>query len=96
MKNIFYILILFSSINSLSQSSEEIKLLNSDRLISGPKNDYWICIGNVIFQHNNALMYCDSSHHYSKDNKIIAFGNIKIKKGDSLNIIGKKLIYNGI
>ena len=40
-------------------------------------------------------MKCDSSHHYMKENKMIAFGNIKINKGDSLFISGKKLIYDG-
>ena len=96
MKKINYILILLISINSLAQSNENIKLLNSNKLISGPKNsNYWVCIGNVIFEHNETLIYCDSSHHFMKMNKMLAFGNVKIKKGDSLHANGKKLIYNG-
>lgn len=84
------------SINSFSQSQEKIELLNSDRLISGPRNsDYWICVGNVTFKHNQTIMYCDSSHHYMKRNKMIAFGNIRIRKGDSLSVTGNKLVYNG-
>ncbi len=96
MKYIIYILVLLFSINSNAQSSDKIELLNSDRLVNGPKNsDYWICSGNVSFKHNNTIMKCDSSHHYMKKNKMIAFGNIRIKKGDSLSMSGKKLIYDG-
>ena len=87
---------LLFSINSTAQSVEKIELINSDRLINGPKHtDYWICIGNVKFYHKNTIMQCDSSHHYTKQNKMIAFGNIKITKGDSLLIYGDKLVYNG-
>lgn len=96
MKYIVYILVLLASINSNAQSSEKIELLNSDKLVNGPKNsDYWICSGNVSFKHNNTIMKCDSSHHYMKRNKMIAFGNIRIKKGDSLSMRGEKLIYEG-
>jgi lipopolysaccharide export system protein LptA len=96
LKYITYILVLFFSINSYAQSTQKIELLNSDLLVNGPKkSNYWICIGNVKFSHNNTIMKCDSSHHYMKENKMIAFGNIKINKGDSLFISGKKLIYDG-
>jgi len=96
LKYIIYILVLLFSINSNAQSSDKIELLNSDRLVNGPKNsDYWICSGNVSFKHNNTIMKCDSSHHYMKKNKMIAFGNIRIKKGDSLSMSGEKLIYDG-
>ena len=96
MKHITSILILFFSINSYAQSSEKIELLNSDRLVNGPKNsDYWICSGNVSFKHNQTIMKCDSSHHYMRDNKMVAFGKIRINKGDSLFIRGKKLFYDG-
>ena len=96
MKYIINILVLLFSINSNAQSSNKIELLNSNRLINGPKNSsYWICAGNVSFKHSNTIMTCDSSHHYMNQNKMIAFGNIYIKKGDSLSISGKKLIYEG-
>ena len=96
MKYITYILILFFSVNSYAQSSEKIELLHSERLLNGPKNsDYWRCIGDVKFSHNQTIMSCDSSHHYMKENKMIAFGEIKVNKGDSLFINGEKLIYNG-
>ena len=96
MKYIICILVLFFSINSNAQSSDKIELLNSDRLVNGPKNsDYWICSGNVSFKHNKTIIECDSSHHYMKNNKMIAFGNIRVNKGDSLFMRGEKIIYEG-
>ena len=39
-------------------------------------------------------MKCDSAYHYSKTNKIIAFDNIRINKGDSIILTGKRLNYD--
>lgn len=38
-------------------------------------------------------MQCDSAYHYRNQNKIQAYGNIRIKQGDSITITGEKLIY---
>lgn len=96
MKHITNIFILFLSINCYAQSPEKIELLHADKLTSGPENsDYWICSGNVAFSHNNTIMNCDYSHHYMKENKMIAYNNVSIKKGDTLNVKGKKLVYDG-
>lgn len=96
MKYITNILILFLSVNCYAQSPEKIELVHADKLTSGPKNsDYWICTGNVSFSHNNTIMSCDYSHHYMKENKMIAYNNVSINKGDTLNVKGKKLVYDG-
>ena len=31
--------------------------------------------GNVLFQHNDAYMYCDSAISYAKDNRFEAYGH---------------------
>jgi len=51
-------------------------------------------IGNVIFEHEGALMYCDSAYLYS-DNSMDAFGNIHIRQGDSIHLYGDLLNYKG-
>ena len=79
MKHILNILILFFSINCYAQNSEKIELVH-DKLSNGPNgSDYWIC-SNVSFTHNNTIVNCDYSHHYMKENKMIAFDNISINK----------------
>ena len=39
-------------------------------------------------------MHCDSAYQY-KNNKMDAFGNIKINQGDTLKLYGKQLFYDG-
>lgn len=54
-----------------------------------------VLVGNVIFNHEGALLYCDSAYFYTVENKIEAFSNVRIKVSDTLNIYGKKLRYDG-
>lgn len=52
-------------------------------------------IGNVEFQHENVLMFCDSAYFYS-DNSLDAFGHVHIKQPeDSTDLYGDFLNYNG-
>lgn len=52
-------------------------------------------IGNVIFEHDSALMYCDSALMNDMTNSLEAFGNVHIKMSDTLNLYGNKLNYYG-
>lgn len=38
-------------------------------------------------------MHCDSAYHYINENKMQAYGNIRIKQGDSITLKGDNLIY---
>ncbi len=53
-------------------------------------------IGNVVFKHENSIGYCDSAYSYTSDNYIIAFGNpVKIFSGDSVELYGQRVYYDG-
>lgn len=52
-------------------------------------------IGKVILGHEGALMYCDSAIFYNVGNSADCFGNVRIVKGDSLQITGDFLRYDG-
>jgi lipopolysaccharide export system protein LptA len=52
-------------------------------------------IGNVVFKHDNMLMFCDSARFYEKESRIKAYGHIHVQEGDTLNIYGDSLDYNG-
>ena len=52
-------------------------------------------IGNVIFSHDSAFLYCDSAYFNQNLNDVTAFGNIHIMISDTLNIYGDSLKYNG-
>ena len=57
--------------------------------------DCQILNGNVVFRHEEALMYCDKAYFYNKSNNISAHGNIKMIQGDSLTVYADHLFYNG-
>ena len=85
------------SVNISAQTNKEIEILNADNTFADAKGhpDYWRLIGNVSFKHNNAIMLCDSAYHYTNQNKMKAFGKIKITQGDSITLTGKNLTYFG-
>ena len=51
-------------------------------------------IGNVVFEHQGAIMYCDSAYLY-ENNSLDAFSNVRITKGDSIRLWCRTLNYNG-
>lgn len=97
MKIIFHILLLIFSVNLIAQNNKRIEILNADNTFANSNKhpDYWRLIGNVSFKHNNAIMTCDSAYHYITQDKIKAFGKIKIVQGDSIRLTGKTLTYFG-
>ena len=52
-------------------------------------------IGNVRLKHGEALMFCDSAYVYSKTNTMDAYGHVRITQGDSLQLFGDSLKYDG-
>ena len=57
--------------------------------------DAQILRGNVIFRHEEALMYCDSAYFYEKTNSLDAFGHVRFVQGDTLHGYGDLLFYDG-
>ena len=94
------IIIFFTFLISIllySQEKKKIDIKNADfTYINNDKHpDYWRLIGNVNIYHNETNMFCDSAYYFFEKEKIIAFNNIKINKGDSISLIGEKLNYDG-
>lgn len=52
-------------------------------------------LGNVRFRHNDVLMFCDSAYQYNDVNMVDAYGNVHIVQGDTLNLYGDRINYNG-
>lgn len=57
--------------------------------------DVQILIGHVKFRHDSMYMDCDSALLYEKTNSFEAFGNVKMRQGDTLFIDGDYLFYDG-
>jgi lipopolysaccharide export system protein LptA len=59
------------------------------------KNNAQILRGNVICEHDGALLYCDTALIYEDKKSMAASGHIMITKGDSIKVTGDKLFYDG-
>ncbi|PBQ34320.1 hypothetical protein CNR22_21935 [Sphingobacteriaceae bacterium] len=80
----------------LPPSKKQIEIRNADNLeYDGEKNEAKILSGNVICEHEGALLYCDTAYIYSETNRMKAYGHILITKGDSIRVTGDSLLYEG-
>ncbi|HOF21093.1 MAG TPA: OstA-like protein [Bacteroidales bacterium] len=58
--------------------------------------DWHRLLGSVSLEHNQISMFCDSAHFYPDKNQVKAYGSIHIEQGDTLDIYGNYLFYDGI
>ena len=80
---------------SSGKRSKKIKIQNADKGIYQKKESRNRLLGNVIFEHEGAVIYCDSAWLYSNENRIKAFDNVRVNQGDSLFLWGDFLEYDG-
>jgi lipopolysaccharide export system protein LptA len=93
-----FLVLLMNPIDLFCQEEpKKIEILNANSLEYNKKVNPNVrrFIGNVIFEHNESVMYCDSAYSYTNQNRIDAFGNVHIERGDSLHVYGDFLSYNG-
>lgn len=78
------------------KAQKQIEIIHADNFIfdNNKHPDYGKLVGNVSFKHEGTIMQCDSAYQY-KNNKMDAFGHIKINQGDTLKLYGKQLFYDG-
>ena len=79
-------------------AQKKVKLKKADKLVggvdkSGKRFDRFV--GNVVFEQNETTIYCDSAILYKKENKVNAYGHVKIVEGDSVTITSRTLTYTG-
>ncbi len=82
---------------SFSQKTAEITIENADTFEGDESlgKNVSRLLGNVRFRHQGALMFCDSAYLYQETNSLDAFGKIRIVQGDSINLTGDLLKYDG-
>lgn len=88
---------LMYSFSGFSQKTEKIELIHADvsEFDQSLNAKATRLIGNVVFKHQNAFMYCDSAYLFRDENRLEAYNNIRITQGDSITLTGKKLNYDG-
>lgn len=98
-KQTFCLLILFfvAFASGVAQEKEKIRLVKANDLFGTERKgkEAQRLIGDVVFEHKNALMYCDSAYLYKSTNSLDAFGSVRINQGDTLNLYGDFLHYEG-
>jgi lipopolysaccharide export system protein LptA len=52
-------------------------------------------VGHVAFKQNETIMTCDSAYFFQKKNQLKAFSRVHINQGDTLNLFGNYLFYDG-
>ena len=51
--------------------------------------------GNVAFLHKGMRLTCDSAYFYENSNSFEAYGNVKLRQGDTLTLVSRKGYYDG-
>lgn len=59
------------------------------------KSNAKVLTGNVVCEHDGAILNCDTALIFDEDQKMQASGHIVISKGDSITVTGDKLFYDG-
>jgi len=81
-------------------AKKKIVLRNADSvlILKDPQTgkDIHHLLGNVHLQDNEILMWCDSAHFFPDKNQVEAFMKVHIKQGDTLDLSGDYLFYDGI
>ncbi|PTN06342.1 OstA-like protein [Mangrovibacterium marinum] len=81
----------------IAQNKAEVKIVQADSW----KNNQNIIknanrlLGDVIIDHADIRMWCDSAYMYSDTNIVDAFGHVHILKADTLNMYARYIRYNG-
>lgn len=81
-----------------SKGDSRVHLLHADKLYYDNRihQTAQFLVGNVKFDHEGTLMYCDSALFYESTNSFDAFGNVRMVQGDTLTLTSEILYYNGI
>lgn len=94
---IFTFIFLIVSDLVLAQKAKQIEIISANSLeydeSTGKKAKK--LIGNVRLKHDDAFMFCDSAYVFHESNTMSAYNNVKIMQGDSLQLFGDSLLYDG-
>jgi lipopolysaccharide assembly outer membrane protein LptD (OstA) len=88
-------IIMFQSLSVLAQKKVHLKQADEAKRGKNGNERFDRLLGNVILVQNTTTIYCDSAHLYKKRNSVEAFGHVHIIEGDSIDITGSRLEYDG-
>jgi lipopolysaccharide export system protein LptA len=91
------LLTILSIMSHEGAAQKKVKIKQANVGKSGRKDGerYDRLIGDVIFTQNQTTIYCDSALLFKKKNSLEAYGRVHITEGDSVDITGSRLEYDG-
>ncbi|MCF8308276.1 MAG: hypothetical protein K9I68_04625 [Bacteroidales bacterium] len=98
MKRILFTgLILLMGLFTRGQETQTVNLIRADEMTyNRQKNENLrVCKGDVLFEVDSTYLYCDTAYLNDKTKDIDAYGNVRIKMSDTLNLYGEELHYTG-
>ena len=96
MKKLFLVICFLTAFLFSMGQEKKIRIVRADALqFDKDIKDAQQLIGNVIFEHDSAFMFCDTALLFTQENSFIAYSSVKIKQGDSIRITADTLIYSG-
>ena len=98
----YFILLFFAVVsytvyaqNTVEDNMIKIEILNADRAVNRASSGRTDMFGNVVFKHDDAILYCDSAYFYDAKNSFDAFGNAHLYFSDTLNLYSETINYSG-
>jgi len=90
-------LISIISLPGFTQARKKIRLIQADEAVYDKTlgADVQRIIGNAVFEHEGAFLYCDSAHLNNSNNSVKAYSRVHIKSSDTLHLYGDSIYYNG-
>jgi lipopolysaccharide export system protein LptA len=107
LRHILYVIIflflspsLYSQVRARKKPGEKkIEIKYADELIivkdKQTGKDIHHFVGNVQIEHNEITMTCDSAYYSPDKNQVTAFSKVHIEQGDTLDLFGDYLFYDG-
>lgn len=93
MKNLVYIFLFLLPLSNFGQSPKKINVRSANTLEFDNRTEAQRLVGNVVFEHEGTLLYCDSAYLFP-DNKMDAYSNVRIES-DSVLATSRELSYDG-
>jgi lipopolysaccharide export system protein LptA len=83
--------------NQTTRKRIDLKNADIDESVRDPLTgkDVHHLLGNVRLEDTKIRMWCDSALYYPDKNQVTAYSKIHIKQGDTLNLYGEYLFYDG-
>ncbi len=79
-------------------ADSKVYLIHADELrydVYGPNPEAQIVKGHVSFRHKGAHLTCDSAYFFQASNSVRAFGHVRFRQGDTLNLACDRAWYDG-